>query len=115
MKTPEDRIPKYIKEMSLSEFLEQLDEYGVGRYMNHECAVRIRKLTAALEKAEKTTADIRSILKPVLHMLGIDHYGQIKSTIYALQFQLMECRGEAICPNCGDGYETLKEANGCCR
>ncbi len=32
-----------------------------------------------------------------------------------LKNQLMDLRDEAICPNCGDGYETLNEANRCCR
>ncbi len=36
------KIPNYIKEMDMQEFLGLLDDYGDGHYLIHEVAERIR-------------------------------------------------------------------------
>ena len=43
------KIPEYISEMSMDEFLEALDDFGDGHHYIHEAARRIKKLQKDLE------------------------------------------------------------------
>ena len=52
-KDDEMKIPQYIAEMSDEEFLESLDDYGVGWVYIHEAAKRIRDLKSRLEGEEE--------------------------------------------------------------
>ena len=42
------KIPQYVCDMPLDEFLESLDDYGDGHYYSHEAAKRLRDLREAL-------------------------------------------------------------------
>ena len=46
--------------------------------------------------AEKALADTRKPLEPVHHILGIEHLGQLKSTVFAIKDQLAERKPELV-------------------
>ncbi len=51
--------------------------------------------------AEAALAEMRRTLKPVYHVLGIEHLGQLKSTVFALKDQLVDAE---------EMYEEIKKA-----